>query len=43
MMTFIIAENDIVKEKDLGTSTSALASALARSPKDKTWVPSDDK
>jgi hypothetical protein len=42
-MTFVVTESDVVKEKDLGTNTSALASALAQSPKDKGWVPCDDK
>jgi hypothetical protein len=43
VMTFVVTESDVVKEKDLGTNTSALASALAQSPKDKGWVPCDDK
>jgi hypothetical protein len=43
VMTFIVRENDAVKEKDLGTNTSAVAGALAQPPKDKGWVPCDDK
>ena len=43
VMTFIVTEDDVVKEKDLGTNTSALATALARPPKDKGWVRCDDK
>ena len=43
VMTFIITENDVVKEKDLGTNTSALASAMAGPPEEKDWVPSDEK
>ena len=43
VMTFIITENDVVKEKDLGTKTSALASNLGWSHKEAGWVPSDDK
>jgi hypothetical protein len=42
-MTFVITENDVVKEKDLGTKTSALASNLGWSHKEAGWVPSDDK
>jgi hypothetical protein len=43
VMTFIITENDVVKEKDLGTNTSALASTLGWAHKETGWVPSDDK
>jgi hypothetical protein len=43
VMTFFIMANDVVKEKDLGTNTSALASALAEPPEAKDWVPSDEK
>jgi hypothetical protein len=43
VMTFIITQNDVVNEKDLGTNTSALASALAGPPKETGWVPSDEK
>lgn len=43
VMTFLIAENDVVREKDLGANTPTLASVLGASPKDKGWVPADDK
>jgi hypothetical protein len=42
VMTFI-TENDVVKEKDLGPNTPALASALDGSHKEEGWVPSDSK
>jgi hypothetical protein len=43
VMTFLITENDIVKEKNLGTNTAALAGALAAPRKVTGWVPCDDK
>jgi hypothetical protein len=43
VMTFIITENNIVKEKDLGTDTPVLASALPGSHNETGWVPADDK
>jgi hypothetical protein len=43
VMTFLISANDVLREKDLGANTSTLASTLAQSPKDKGWVPCDDK
>ena len=43
VMTFIATEKDIVTEKDLGTNTATLASALTTSSREKDWVPSDDK
>ncbi len=43
VMTFIITEDDMVKEKDLGTGTSTIASTLAGTPREKDWVVSDDK
>jgi Protein of unknown function (DUF2950) len=43
VMTFIITENDVVREKDLGTNTSALASTLGWPHEETGWVPSDDK
>lgn len=43
VMTFIITQNDVVKEKDLGANTSTLANAMASSPEAKDWVPSDEK
>jgi Protein of unknown function (DUF2950) len=41
VMTFIVMENDVVKEKDLGANTSTLASGLVGTPGDKSWVLSD--
>jgi hypothetical protein len=43
VMTFVITEKNVVKEKDLGTDTPALASTVAGSPQEKGWVLSDDK
>jgi hypothetical protein len=43
VMTFFIAANDVVREKDLGANGSALASGLALSHEETGWVPSDDK
>ena len=43
VMTFIITENDVVKEMDLGSNTSALANTLGWSPNETGWVLSDDK
>jgi len=43
VMTFFITANDVVREKDLGASGSALASGLALSHKETGWMPSDDK
>ena len=37
VMTFIVTSNDVVYEKDLGTNTSALASAMTAFHKDSTW------
>ncbi len=37
VMTFIVMDNDVVYEKDLGANTSALASAMATFHKDATW------
>jgi hypothetical protein len=37
VMTFVVTDNDVVYEKDLGTNTSALATAMAAFHKDKTW------
>jgi hypothetical protein len=42
VMTFIVTDNDVVYEKDLGASTSALATAMAAFHKDATWRPTDD-
>lgn len=43
VMTFIITENDVVKEKDLGSNTLALVNTLGWSPNETGWVLSDDK
>jgi hypothetical protein len=43
VMTFLISENDVVTEKDLGTNTSALAGALTASHKEGGWVRADGK
>ncbi len=41
VMTFIVTDNDIVYEKDLGANTSALASAMTAFHKDATWRVAD--
>lgn len=43
VMTFLVTEADVVKEKDLGAKTATLASALTTPSREKDWVPSDDK
>jgi hypothetical protein len=43
VMTFVVTETDVVKEKDLGANTATLASALTTPSREKDWVPSDDK
>jgi hypothetical protein len=43
VMTFVITDNDVIKEKDLGANTSVAAGALQGVPKDKGWVLADDK
>jgi hypothetical protein len=43
VMTFLISENDVVTEKDLGTNTAALAGALTASHKEAGWVRADGK
>jgi hypothetical protein len=43
VMSFLVTEKDVVKEKDLGANTSALAGALAGSRKETGWVLCDDK
>jgi hypothetical protein len=43
VMTFFITANDVVREKDLGANSSALASRLALSHEETGWVPSDGK
>jgi hypothetical protein len=42
VMTFIVTGNDVVYEKDLGTNTSALASATTTFHKDVTWHAADE-
>lgn len=43
VMTFIVTEKDIVREKDLGTNTATLAVALTTPATAKDWVLTDDK
>ena len=43
VMTFIVTPDDVVKEKDLGANSSALAGGLALSHEETGFVPSDDK
>jgi hypothetical protein len=42
VMTFIISENDVVYEKDLGPNTSALAAGMEVFHKDATWRAADE-
>jgi hypothetical protein len=42
VMTFIVTDNDVVYEKDLGANTSALASAMTTFHKDATWRAADE-
>jgi hypothetical protein len=42
VVTFIVTENDVVYEKDLGANTSALASAMTVFHKDATWRVTDE-
>jgi Protein of unknown function (DUF2950) len=42
VMTFIVTDNDVVYEKDLGANTSALTSAMTTFRKDATWHAADD-
>ena len=42
VMTFIVTDNDVVYEKDLGANTSALASAMTTFHKDATWHTADE-
>jgi Protein of unknown function (DUF2950) len=37
VMTFLVADNDVVYQKDLGSKTSKLASAMTTFHKDATW------
>jgi hypothetical protein len=41
VMTFVVTANDVAYEKDLGTNTSALASAMTAFHKDATWHTAD--
>jgi hypothetical protein len=41
VMTFIVIDNDLVYEKDLGTNTSSLANAMSTFRKDATWRVAD--
>jgi hypothetical protein len=43
VMTFMITEKNIVKEKDLGTDTLTLARALGWSDKELGWVQADER
>jgi hypothetical protein len=43
VMTFIITANGVVREKDLGANSSALAGGLALAHEETGWVASDDK
>jgi hypothetical protein len=42
VMTFIVTDNDVVHEKDLGANTSALASVITTFHKDATWHAADE-
>jgi hypothetical protein len=42
VMTFIVTNDDVVYEKDLGTNTSTLASAMTTFHKDASWQPADE-
>jgi hypothetical protein len=42
VMTFIVTKKDVVYEKDLGSNTSALASAMAAFHKGATWRATDE-
>jgi hypothetical protein len=41
-MTFIVTAKDVVYEKDLGPTTSALAGAMTAFHKDATWRAVDE-
>jgi hypothetical protein len=41
VMTFIVIDNDVVYEKDLGTNTSSVAKAMSTFHKDATWRVAD--
>jgi len=40
-MTFIVNQDGVVYEKDLGQDTEKLASAISEYNPDKTWEPAD--
>jgi hypothetical protein len=42
VLTFIVTENDVVYEKDLGANSSALARAMTSFHKDATWRVADE-
>jgi hypothetical protein len=42
VMTFVVADNDVVYEKDLGADTPALANTMATFHKDSTWHVAQD-
>jgi hypothetical protein len=42
VMTFMVTNNDVVYEKDLGPKSSALASATTTFHKDATWHVADE-
>jgi hypothetical protein len=42
VMTFIVTNNGVVYEKDLGANTSALSSAMTTFHRDPTWQPADE-
>jgi Protein of unknown function (DUF2950) len=42
VMTFIVTDNDVAYEKNLGANTSALASAMTTFHKDTTWHAADE-
>ena len=39
--TFIVDQNDVVYEKDLGPGTAAVAGRITAYPSDKTWTPTE--
>jgi hypothetical protein len=41
VMTFIINQDGVVREKDLGPNTAKLARAMTRYPTDRTWAPAE--
>jgi Protein of unknown function (DUF2950) len=41
VMTFIVTSKDVVYEKDLGSNTSAMASAMAEFHKNAAWRVAD--